>query len=291
MNQSLEHLEKQTQLPMELQEIQKTIALKTNIDSTDILSNFAPFFYELAEIKKHYSAINFENPNPDDAESADILRKKIAKVRIASEKTKDELSKEYVLVHKMITSANTVLNAACKLDENNLNNVVKHLEIQEQKRLAQLLIERRELLTPYGFNADDVNGLEKMSDDIWNAFLMGAKKQHDDRIEADKKAESDRLEKEKEEEEKMQFVLKENEKLREQAKAAEAKAAEEKKRVAEEKKAAKAPDKTKLFALMNEIKFPHEIILKTEDGQNVFEDILQKFSGFKTWANQQIETL
>jgi len=64
----------------------------------------------------------------------------------------------------------------------------------------------------------------------------------------------------------------------------------ERKRIAEEKKAAKAPVKTKLKNWVNSIEAP-ELILNSDDlnATNTHKAILEKFSAFKAWANQQIE--
>ncbi len=179
-------------LPQELINLQSTF--KTQIDSSDILQQFAPFFYELAKIKKDYSEIkSFDNPDSEDSLKANEIRKRIVKVRTSSERLKDETGKDYHTVHKMITSANTLINTACKMDESTLEKVVKHVEIQEENRLKQLLIERTEILVPYGFNPDDIIGLEKMTEDVFAMFLAGAKKSHEDRVAAEKQKHEDEL--------------------------------------------------------------------------------------------------
>ena len=307
------------ELPVELQKIQETMSLKTSIDSTDILSQFASFFYELAEIKRDFEKINFNNPSEIDSQIADTLRKKIVKIRTSSDKRKDELASDYVLVHKMITSSNTVLNTACKMDESKLNEVAKFIEIQEKKRLNLLLEQRTELLTPFGFGVDDVKGLEKMSDEVWNAFLTGAKKSYSDRIEAEQKAEADRIEKERADAEDREKQRLENERLKAEAdkREAENKAklkaeqdskakieaelkaiaddiikAETERKQAEEKakkeaeKLAKAPIKKQLAIWVESFSISD---INIENDKKAL--IKEKFESFKKWAKSEIESI
>jgi len=236
-----------TELPQELVTLQSTF--KTQIDSSDILQKFAPFFYELANIKKDYSEIkSFDNPDQDDCLKANEIRKRIVKVRTSSERLKDETGKDYHVIHKMITSANTLINTACKMDESTLEKVAKYAEIQEQKRLADLLVERTALLIPYGFNPDDAIGLEKMSDDIWNVFLSGAKKSHEDRIEAAAKIEAERIETARIEAERIESNRIENERLKKELEEQQAKADAERKEAERLAAIAKAESDAKLKA-------------------------------------------
>lgn len=69
-----------------------------------------------------------------------------------------------------------------------------------------------------------------------------------------------------------------------------AEAAELKAKIDAEKKAQKAPDKTKLKSTVEllTLGFPE---FKTKEAQAVADNIRDKFSAFKKWANDQIETL
>lgn len=181
------------ELPTELMELKKSTELKTAINVDDILYQFAPFFKQISEVKKDIDKVNFENPTELDMSIADTIRKKLVKIRTASEREKTEMNKDYILVQKIVTGANNMVSSICKLDENRLDEVAKYIQIQEAKRLAELLEERTKILVPYGFSEDDVKGMEKMSDEVWNSFLIGAKKNHEDRIEAERLAEENRL--------------------------------------------------------------------------------------------------
>ena len=198
---------------------------------------------------------------------------------------------------------------------------------EEEK--VRLRTERRTLLLEsglIGFYDAEIN-LGQLSIEEWEKVLSGAKesKESHEKEQERIRIENERLQKEKEEAEakakaiqaeaerkakeeadKAKKAIEEANRLKAEAEAklaaeqkakadAEAKAkaeAEEaeRKRIAEEKKAAKAPVKTKLKNWVNSIEAP-ELILNSDDlnATNTHKAILEKFSAFKAWANQQIE--
>lgn len=66
-------------------------------------------------------------------------------------------------------------------------------------------------------------------------------------------------------------------------------AAEEKAKLAAEKKAAKAPDKVKLTEMINNLQLA--VVNLSPDSDAIYEQIAEKFIGFKKWALQQIESI
>jgi len=71
---------------------------------------------------------------------------------------------------------------------------------------------------------------------------------------------------------------------------AELKAEDERKaKELEAQKAAKAPDKEKLISWIDSLKFAE--IQKNKNNEILVNELYQKFTGFKNWAKQQIETL
>jgi hypothetical protein len=308
------------ELPTELMELKKSTELKTAINVDDILFQFAPFFKQISEVKKDIEKVNFENPTELDMSIADTIRKKLVKIRTASEREKTEMNKDYILVQKIVTGANNMVSSICKLDENKLDEVAKFLQIKEAKRLAELLEERTQILSEYGFTKDDCLGMEKLNNEMWDTFLLGVKKNHADKIEAEKLAEEKRLESirlEAEEKEKqrleMERLRKENEEkelqLKAEKKRAEKEAAElkakadaelkEKQRIEAEnrakieakKKAAKAPDKQKLTQWVDSFVFPHCLPLESLESNEVAKLIIEKRNGFINWATEQINSL
>jgi hypothetical protein len=67
--------------------------------------------------------------------------------------------------------------------------------------------------------------------------------------------------------------------------------AENKAKLEAEKKAAKAPDKDKLIAAINDMPVFAVLNLKTKEAQDKADLIRDKYNAFKTWANEQINTL
>ncbi len=182
------------ELPTELMELKKSTELKTAINVDDILFQFAPFFKQISEVKKDIDKVNFENPSELDMSIADTIRKRLVKIRTASEREKTEMNKDYILVQKIVTGANNMVSSICKLDENRLDEIAKFLQIKEAKRLSALLEERTQILSEYGFTKDDCLEMEKLNDEMWETFLLGVKKNHADKIEAERIAEEKRLE-------------------------------------------------------------------------------------------------
>lgn len=107
-----------------------------------------------------------------------------------------------------------------------LLEIEKFEEIQEQKRLEALQLERVKLLSPYLHDAQD-RDLSSMDSDVWEAYLSTKKKEHAELLEAERKAEQERIAKEKAEAEERERIRKENEQLRKEAEERERKAKEE----------------------------------------------------------------
>jgi len=96
--------------------------------------------------------------------------------------------------------------------ESTLKEIENHFEIQEKKRLETLQRKREEELGKYVEDAHE-RDLSGMVEDVWRAYISTKKKQHEDRIEAERKAESDRIEAEKAEALERERIKKENEQL------------------------------------------------------------------------------
>lgn len=80
--------------------------------------------------------------------------------------------------------------------ESFLETKEKHFDNIEKERLANLQIERVDLIKLYVENAEQMK-LSEMEDDVFEAFLYTKKKQYEDRLEAEKLAEQQRIEAEK----------------------------------------------------------------------------------------------
>lgn len=155
------------------------------------------------------------------------LRLKIAKVRIETEKIRKAQKEEYLRAGKAIDGISNILKWAVTEKENKLKEIENHFEIQEKERLEALQNERVQEISPYLPDAAE-RDLSQMDEDVWQAYFGMKKKDYDDRIAAERKAEAERIEKEKKEAEAQKKIKKENARLKREAKERERVAAIEK---------------------------------------------------------------
>lgn len=215
----------------ELQVIEKSKA-------EQIKATFEPMAEMLAEFEARYNklmSIPLEEITVDLTKEYKRLRLDVGRVRIDTGKAKDK-AKEYLkLEDKAIMGIHNILVWAVKEKEDNLKERENYFEIQEQKRLEELQLERAEKLAPYVEDAHE-RDLAKFADDEFEALLAMKKKEQEDRIAAEKKAEEERIAKEKAEAEERERIRKENEQLRKEAEEREKKAKiEAEKRAKEER--------------------------------------------------------
>jgi len=196
----------------ELQVIEKSKA-------EQIKATFEPMAEMLAEFEERYNklmAIPLEEITVDLTKEYKRLRLDVGRVRIDTGKAKDK-AKEYLkLEDKAIMGIHNILVWAVKEKEDNLKERENYFEIQEQKRLEALQLERAEKLAPYVEDSHE-RDLSKFADDEFEALLTMKKKEQEDRIAAEKKAEEERIAKEKAEAEEHERIRKENEQLRKEA--------------------------------------------------------------------------
>lgn len=198
--------------------------------ANQIRATFEPMAKMLTEFEESYNDIITEAEKEVTSEitlKAKRLRLDIGKVRIETEKLRKEQKEEYLRAGKAIDGVSNILKWAVSDKENKLKEIENHFEIQEQKRLERLQLDRAEKLSKYVEDAYDRN-LSAMDDDVWQAYLQTKKKEHEDRIAAEKKAEQDRIAKEKAEAEERERIRKENERLKKEAEEREEKQRKEK---------------------------------------------------------------
>jgi len=174
-----------------------------------MLSQFESKYNEV--IKEADKEINLEV-----TAKAKRVRIDIGRVRIETEKVRKEQKEEYLRAGKAIDGVSNILKWAVTEKENKLKEIENYFEIQEQKRLEALQNERVEKLSKYLEDAEE-RDLASMDEDVWNAYLSSKKKDYEDRIEAEKKAEQERIAREKAEAEERERIRKENEKLKKEA--------------------------------------------------------------------------
>ena len=185
-----------------------------------IKATFEPMAEMLSEFEKSFNEIILEAQNEitkDITFKAKRLRIDVGRVRIATEKIRKEQKEEYLRAGKAIDGVSNILKWAVSEKENKLKEIENHFEIREQKRLEILQSERLEKLSRYLEDAHERN-LSQMDEDVWNAYFESKKKEYEDRIAAEKKAEKERIAKEKAEAEERKRIAAENEKLKKEAK-------------------------------------------------------------------------
>ena len=124
------------------------------------------------------------------------LRIDIGKVRIETEKIRKEQKEEYLRAGKAIDGVSNILKWAVSDKEDQLKEIENYFEIQEQKRLEKLQTDRVMDLSKYVEDAEE-RDLASMDEDVWNAYFNQKKKDYEDRIEAERKAEEERKERER----------------------------------------------------------------------------------------------
>ena len=196
----------------ELQVIEKSKA-------DQIKATFEPMVLMLSEFEDAFNELVQESGKGITKEvtiKAKRLRIDIGKVRIETDKIRKEQKEEYLRAGKAIDGVSNILKWAVADKENKLKEIENYFEIQEKKRLEALQIERVEKLSPYVDDAE-LRDLSGMEDDVWKAYFSVKKKEYEDRLEAEKKAELERIAKEKAEAEERERIKKENERLKKEA--------------------------------------------------------------------------
>ena len=162
-----------------------------------------------------------------------FLRKK----RIEVENTRKELKSDALREGQIIDSVAKILKNLIEPIEKDLESKEKFAEIQEKLRKQELDRERVAALEPYEVDTGFMD-LGQMPDEVWNKYFNGVVSAHNERIEAERKAEEERIAKEKAEAEERARIKAENEKLKAEREAREKEIEEERKkaRIEQEKK-------------------------------------------------------
>ncbi len=217
----------------ELQAIEKSKA-------EQIKATFEPMVEMLEAFEEKFLSIVEKSKKGIDIEittAAKRLRIDVGRVRIETEKLRKAQKEEYLRAGKAIDGVANILKWAVTDKENKLKEIENHFEIQEQKRLEKLQSDRVEILSKYVEDASERN-LSQMDEDVWDAYFHTKKREYEDRIAAEKKAEADRIAKEKAEAAERERIRKENERLRKEAAAKEKQLAAERAKAAQERKIA-----------------------------------------------------
>lgn len=234
-----------------MQELQLTapeLSLIEESKAEQIKKTFEPMVEMVKGFENDYNAVIGEAANEITADTtgrARKLRLEIAKVRTQTEAMRKEEKEKYLRAGKAIDGVSNIVKWATKDMEDKLKEVENHFALKEQARLEKLQEERAAQLAPYVEDANERN-LASLEEDVWVVYLANKKKEHEDRVKAEKQAEEERIAKEKEEARKRELERKELERLKKEKELAEIEAkkkeAEMQKKLARMEKEKKAAE-------------------------------------------------
>jgi hypothetical protein len=169
----------------ELKEIEKSRADQIRETFLPMAKQLKDFEEQVISVQKEYDSA--EVITPSLIAKAKRLRLDIAKIRVATGKVKDEEKKQYRVAANAIQGVHNVLVWAVSDQEKKLKKIEDHYAELERIRIEELQEERSRLIAPY-VPEDYDRDFTSMEEDIWEAFFGKKKKDHEDKVEAEKRA-------------------------------------------------------------------------------------------------------
>lgn len=181
-----------------------------------IKNSFAKFFTEIEQYENEARSIVVKDENDIQSMSrARELRLTLQKIRTSSDKERKALKEGIVREGKVLDGIGNIIKGVIEPLEEGLEKKENYAENLREERAKRVLAERTQQLQQYVSDVSLYN-LNDMADDVFANLLDGAKKAHEDKVEAERKAkekeESDRVAKAKEDER----IRLENESLKKQ---------------------------------------------------------------------------
>lgn len=203
--------------------------------AAQIAAQFKPMLDKMVELEQEYNQIISQPISKEVCAQAKELRMKYVKVRTGTEKIHKEQKSFYLAGGRYVDGWKNAQLFASQGIEEKLEGIEKHYANLEMERIKALQAERAAQLLPYGQDGSLVS-LAGMTEDVWQNYLMGVKLAHEQRIEAERKAEEDRIAREKAEAEERERVRLENERLKAEAEQREKELAAERAKAEAERK-------------------------------------------------------
>jgi len=176
------------------------IATKCNVDinqAEQLTLGLKPFIDERALLIEEFQEVSKLEISLENISVFKALRTAFQKNRTQGISKWHKAVKEVPLrMSQLIDAVNRAEIQINEAHESILLEKEKFFEIQEQKRLEALQLERVELLSLYLPDAGE-RDLASMEDDVWNAYFESKKKAYEDNQKALKEAEEKRLEQER----------------------------------------------------------------------------------------------
>lgn len=208
----------------------------TDVTAKQIREQFEPMLKCMEGLENEYNqVVSLPIEDIETAKKAKELRLKYVKVRTGTAEIHKEQKAFYLNGGRFVDGWKNAQIFASEGKEKALQEIENYKENLEKQRIEKLHSERLELITPY-INAEDVYFYGSMQADVWEAYYNTKVKNHNDKIEAEKKAEQERIEKEKREAEERENQRLENERMKKEIDAKNKLIAEEKSRAEQEKK-------------------------------------------------------
>jgi colicin import membrane protein len=165
-------------------------------------------------VSQYNEVIQMDINEPKTLKMANELRKQIKKNRTDGIEKWHKVNKEYFL------KAGQFLDAIKRKEifenermEEALEQIEKHFENLEKKRIEDLHLSRLELIKPYTEDTTATN-FGTMEQDVFDAYLSAKKQAYETKLEQQRLAELERIEKERLEAERIEAQRIENEKLK-----------------------------------------------------------------------------
>lgn len=175
---------------------------------------FLPFYQQALEWKtKSESLVVTDVTQVREMKMAREARLAMKDIRVNVEKRRKELKEDSLRKGKAIDSVANLLKGLIEPIEEHLEKQEKFAEAKEAQRKEEQKKLRGTLLEPFGVQTEFYD-LANMPEDSFQQLLTNSRKNYEDRIAAEKKAEEERIAKEQEELKERERIRLENEELK-----------------------------------------------------------------------------
>lgn len=228
-------------LPAEVAQIAENVSIEKRNEVQSVLNHV---FNGVSKMREQLDSVAVADENDKvNMKLANTIRLGVRQVRLDAEKTFDAKRAE---VQQQMLSYKTEDQLWLKAKQT-MQILTKEIEEQarwKEETKQRFDAEQKELKTQQRMVhvskfAPEIlrSEFENMSDESFTLFVSGLEKQHNDKIEAERKAEEERIAKEKAEAEERERIKAENERLKLEAEAKEKQLAEERAKAEAERKA------------------------------------------------------
>jgi len=210
-------MKKTKEVATEIIKINPTEYGLTDQTAKNISDQFKPMLDKMVELEKEFNeVVSLPIEDKETSKKAKEVRLKYVKVRTGTAEIHKSQKSFYLNGGRFVDGWKNAQLFASEGKESKLAEIENYYENLEREKIEKLQSERIELISPY---LEDTSNIDfgNMKDDVWEAYFSAKKTAHNDRLEAEKKAEEDRIAKEKAEAERIRLQEIENAKLKAEA--------------------------------------------------------------------------